>query len=133
MSTDARLRAMRRELLIARATLEREELLQHMDDLRGRSRPARIVAHAASSGMQRLRSARYAGVGSAALRIVMRNPWLIASLLSVLRSGRVLRLGLLAVAVGGAAFWWSRQRAMHASQAELPFEADAGELDDLGI
>lgn len=133
MPTDARLRAMRRELLIARATLEREELLQHMEVLRGRSRPARIVAHAASRGIQRLRDARHAGAGGAALRIVMRNPWLIASLLSVLRKGRVLRLGLLAAAVGGAAWWWSRQRALREQQTELPFDASADELDDLGI
>jgi len=132
--TDPALRAMRRELLVARAAFEREELLQHMDTLRGRLRPARIVANAAHSGMQRLREARFAGVGSAALRVLARNPWLIASLLATLRRGRVLRLGLLGVAAAGAAWWWTRHRRMASEeQPELPFDARPGELDDLGI
>lgn len=131
--TDTRLRSMRRELLIARATLEREELLQHMDELRGRSRPAQLVAHAASSGMQRLRDARLAGIGGSTVRILMRHPWLLASLLSMLRRGRVLRLGMLAAAAGGAAWWWSRQRALREQQSELPFDVRASDLDDLGI
>lgn len=131
--TDPALRAMRRDLLVARATLEREELLEHMDTLRGRSRPARIVANAAASGMYRLRNARYAGLGGAALRVLMRNPWLIASLLAALRRGRLLRLGLLGVAAAGAAWWWSRHLSAAPEQPELPFDAHSGDLDDLGI
>jgi len=131
--TDPALRAMRRDLLVARAALEREELLEHMDTLRGRSRPARIVANAAASGMYRLRNARYAGVGRAALRVLVRNPWLIASLLAALRRGPLLRLGVLGVAAAGAAWWWSRHLRAAPAQPELPFDAQAGELDDLGI
>jgi len=130
---DPALRAMRRDLLVARAALEREELLQHMDTLRGRTRPARIVADAAASGVQRLRNARYAGLGAAALRVLARNPWLLASLLATLKRGRVLRLGFLGIAVAGAAWWWSRH--LHTAsdaQPELPFDTDGG-LDDLGI
>lgn len=133
--TDPALRAMRRDLLVARATLQRETLMQHWDTLHGRARPALIVADVAAAGVQRLRTARYAGAGSAALRVLARNPWLVASLFAGFRRGRVLKLGLLGVAVAGAAWWWGRHRPSPA-QSELPFDAldtPNDEPENLGV
>ncbi len=118
-AADRELQALKRELILARAATERAQLVLRFDQISGRTRGVRRVAHSLlgsggpSGSMLRL--------AAAALGVARRRPWIIPAVASVstrIVRSRALRWGLVAGAVAATAWWLSRDRSERAASAD---------------
>ncbi|HTN48681.1 MAG TPA: hypothetical protein VMK32_04545 [Burkholderiaceae bacterium] len=102
---DRELRALRIELLRARAEMERQLLLQQIDAIGGRTRAVRGIARALAG---RRPSERALNLAATAIGLVRRQPWIVPTVAGI--AVRALRIRALrwALLVGGAAAaaWW---------------------------
>jgi hypothetical protein len=115
------LRALRREMLLARAAAERASLADQLDALETRTNSG--VAGLLIGGARRARESGWIRVAASAVRIARSQPWLVPAVVGgvarVARS-RALRWVVLAGVVA-AAVWWARSELRPAPLA------DAGE------
>jgi hypothetical protein len=101
-------RALRRELLLARAAAERSLLANQLETLETRSRTG--VAGLLIGGARRAASSGWLGTAASAVRLARAQPWLVPVVVNgVTRLARSRTLRWLAVAGAVAAtVWWFR-------------------------
>ena len=124
-------RALRRELLLARAAAERALLADQLETLETRSRTG--VAGLLIGGARRAASSGWLGTAASAVRLARAQPWLIPVVVSGggrLARSRTLRWLVVAGAVA-AVVWWMRNSGASTPPAETEGEA-AAPLPDLG-
>jgi len=124
-------RALRRELLRARAAAERMMLADQLDTLETRSRTG--VAGLLIGGARRATSSGWLGMAASAVRIARAQPWVVPAVVggvARLARSRTLRWIVVAGAVA-AAVWWIRTGGASTSSDETPGEA-VSPLPDLG-
>ena len=116
-------RAAQRSLLVARATLERAQLLQQLDVLSPPDKPLGVASGLGRLAQGSLRGGSWMDLAHSALEMVRRHPVLVPTLATGLKlaRGRAGRLALLAVVVGAVA--WSLQRRSH-GEHESGYEDD---------
>lgn len=125
---DRELRALRIELLIARAELERQQLLQGLDGIEGRTRGVRRLARA----LMPRKPERAMRLASTAIAIARRQAWIAPIVAGLARRAlrvRAVRWVLLFGAVAATAWWFVRSRgnnhaAMPNAGSEPAIEAD---------
>lgn len=124
-------RALRRELLLARAAAERAMLADQLETLETRSRTG--VAGLLIGGARRATSSGWLGTAASAVRIARAQPWLVPVVVggaAKLARSRALRWLVVAGAVA-AVVWWIRN-----SHLSTPSAATEGKvslpLPDLG-
>jgi hypothetical protein len=107
---DVEQRALRRELLIARAAAERAVLAERLDVLELRSRSG--LPGALLRGAGGARRSGLLGVAATGIRLARSQPWLLPAIAGgALRLARLRTLRWVAVAaVVAAAFWWVRRQ-----------------------
>lgn len=124
-------RALRRELLLARAAAERALLADQLETLETRSRTG--VAGLLIGGARRAASSGWLGTAASAVRIARGQPWLVPVVVggvARLARSRTLRWLVVAGAVA-AVVWWVRNSDGSPPAAETEGEA-ALPLPDLG-
>jgi hypothetical protein len=124
-------RALRRELLRARAAAERMMLADQLDALETQSRTG--VAGLLIGGARRAKSSGWLGTAASAVRIARAQPWVVPAVVggvARLARSRTLRWVVVAGAVA-AAVWWIRTGRASSSSDETPGEA-VSPLPDLG-
>ncbi|MBS1135324.1 MAG: hypothetical protein H6R02_2465 [Burkholderiaceae bacterium] len=117
---DAEQRALRQELLLVRAAVERAALADQLGRLESRSShglPGLLFAGA--DGARRSGLLRFA---TSTYRVVRSQPWLVPTVAGIARS-RALRWLVLAGAVAAAA-WWIRNSVTSSSTADREDEAE---------
>jgi hypothetical protein len=124
-------RALRRELLLARAAAERVMLADQLDTLETRSRTG--VAGLLIGGARRARSSGWLGTAASAVRVARAQPWVVPAVVGgVLKLARSRKLRWLVVAGAVAAVvWWIRKDGDSTPSAGMEGEA-ATPLPDLG-
>lgn len=114
-------RALRRELLIARAAAERASLAAQLDGFDFRTRKLQGVAQFAAGGLGWMPAAPPLAAAASAVRYLRERPWLVSAGIAV--AGRIARSRALrwiaAAAVIGAGVWVVR-RAVTRDQAIDP-------------
>lgn len=124
-------RALRRELLLARAAAERVMLADQLDTLERRSRTG--VAGLLIGSARRATSSGWLGTAASAVRIARAQPWVVPAVVggvAKLARSRTLRWVVVAGAVA-AAVWWLRKGGASTSSDETSGEA-VSPLPDLG-
>lgn len=124
-------RALRRELLLARAAAERAMLADQLETLEMRSRTG--VAGLLIGGARRATSSGWLGTAASAVRIARAQPWVVPVVVggvARLARSRALRWLVVAGAVA-AVVWWIRNSHPSTPSAETEGEA-ALPLPDLG-
>jgi hypothetical protein len=113
-------RALRRELLIARAAMERAEFAERLDvlELRSRSGLPGVLLRGAGSA----RRSGLLGVAATGIRLARSQPWLVPAVAGgALRLARSRTLRWVAVAaVVAAAVWWVRRQSGSAASTDEP-------------
>jgi hypothetical protein len=123
-AADRELRALRRELLLARAAAQRAQLAHQLDQLQGRTQGVRRVAGSVL-GSRYLPGAPLLIAAANALRFARRQPWVVPAIVTgatKLSRARTLRWVVLAGVVAAAA-WWIR-RSSETAAAEPGHAAD---------
>lgn len=104
-------RALRRELLIARAAAERAALAAQLDGFDFRTRRLQTVAQLAAGGLGWMPASQPLAAAASALRYLRERPWLVSTGIAV--AGRFARSRALrwvaAAAVIGAGIWIVRR------------------------
>jgi hypothetical protein len=120
-SEQAANRAVKRELLIARAAAERAALAGQLDGFDFRTRKLQSVAQLAAGGLGWMPASPPLATAASALRYVRERPWLVSTGIAVasrLAKSRALRW-FAAAAVIGAGIWIAR-RALEAGPTTEP-------------
>ncbi len=118
---DAEQRALRQELLLLRAAVERAALADQLGQLESRaSHGLPGLLFAGADGARRSGLLRFA---TSTYRVVRAQPWLVPTVAGIARS-RALRWLVVAGAVAAAA-WWIRNSVTSSSTADVEDEAEA--------
>ena len=122
-------RALQRDLLLARAALERAQLLLQLDTLSPPGKPLGVASGLSRLAQGSLRSDTWVTLGLSALQLVRRHPVLVPTLVTASRlvRGRVGRLVLLAGVVGAVA--WAMQRRSRGTEVAADHEVAADPED----
>jgi hypothetical protein len=118
--TEVEQRTLRRELLLARAAVERAALADRLDELERRSRsglPGALLRGASSA-----RRSGLLGVAASGIRLARSQPWLVPAVAGgALRLARSRTLRWVAVAaVVATAVWWVRRQSGSAASTDEP-------------
>lgn len=122
--TEVEQRALRRELLLARAAVERAALTDRLDELERRSRsglPGALLRGASSA-----RRSGLLGVAATGIRIARSQPWLVPAVVGgAVRLSRSRTLRWVALAgLAAAAIWWLRRQNGAAVSTDEPPAGD---------
>jgi acetylornithine/succinyldiaminopimelate/putrescine aminotransferase len=117
-AADRELRTLKRDLLLARAAVQRAQLAHQLDRLQGRTHGVRHLAGSVL-GTRLLSSAPLLMAAANAVRFVRRQPWVVPTVVtSVARLSRTRTLRWVVLAgVVAAAAWWIRQARATAAAA----------------
>jgi hypothetical protein len=118
--TEVEQRTLRRELLLARAAVERAALADRLDELERRSRsglPGALLRGASSA-----RRSGLLGVAASGIRLARSQPWLVPAVVGgAVRLSRSRTLRWVAVAaVVATAVWWVRRQSGSAASTDEP-------------
>lgn len=106
-------RALKRELLLARAAAERAQIVDQIDSLDLRTRSTREILGFALNGADQMRTSPALSTATTVVRFVRRQPWLVPIVVKgvskLARSGP-LPLGLVVGALALGVWWISRPR-----------------------
>jgi len=132
-AADRELRALKRDLLLARAAVQRAQLSHQLERLQGRTHGVRSMAGSVL-GSRFLPSAPLLIAAANALRFVRRQPWVIPTMVTgatKLGRTRILRWVVLAGVVAAAAWWLRQARQATAAAPDSAVEPpDPGDVQD---